>query len=158
VRGVLPARMMVGARLSVSEWAEGGFTPGEAVVVSRALKEIGVAYICASSGGNYAKSQASIPMTTGYQVQFAERIRREADVVTRAGGLIDTPEQAEAIVAEGRADMIALARAILADPRWPWRAAATLGASFATPLQYARSVPTMTKWASTPVPERKKVA
>ena len=78
---------------------------------------------------------------------FAERIRREAGIVTRAVGLIDRPEDAEAIVAEGRADLVALARAILADPRWPWRAAATLGAPFETPPQYARSAPLMGKWA-----------
>ena len=139
VRAALPARMMVGARLSASEWTEGGFSIDEAVVVARALKEIGIGYICASSGGNWAKAQ--VPLTPLYQVPFAERIRREAGIVTRAVGLIDRPEDAEAIVAEGRADMVALARAILADPRWPWRAAATLGAPFETPPQYARSAP-----------------
>jgi 2,4-dienoyl-CoA reductase-like NADH-dependent reductase (Old Yellow Enzyme family) len=148
VRAALPTRMMVGARISASEWTEGGFSIDEAVVVARALKEIGIAYICASSGGNWA--QAKIPLTPLYQVPFAERIRREAGIVTRAVGLIDRPEDAEAIVADGRADMVALARALLADPRWPWRAAATLGAPFETPPQYARSAPLMTKWAPPP--------
>lgn len=150
VRAALPARMMLGTRLSASEWTDGGFTTDEAVGVARALKAEGVAYVCASSGGNYAKAQ--IPMTPLYQVPFAERIRREAGIVTRAVGLITEPDEAEAIVASGRADMVALARAVLADPRWPWRAAAALGVPFATPPQYARSAATMTKWAA-PKPE-----
>jgi 2,4-dienoyl-CoA reductase-like NADH-dependent reductase (Old Yellow Enzyme family) len=146
VRAALPARIMVGARISAHEWTDGGFSVDEAVVVARALKEIGVAYLCASSGGNWAK--AKVPTTPLYQVPFAERIRRESGIVTRAVGLIDRPEDAEAIVADGRADLVALARAVLADPRWPWRAAATLGAPFETPPQYARSAPLMAKWAS----------
>jgi len=128
---------MMGARLSATEWVEGGFSIDEAVVVARALKEAGVAYICASSGGNYAKAQ--VPFAPLYQVHLAERIRREAGIPTRAVGMITEPAEAEAIVAEGRADLVALARAILADPRWPWRAAAALGAPFETPPQYARS-------------------
>ncbi len=146
VRAALPKRMLVGARLSASEWTDGGFSPDEAVVVARALKEAGVGYVCASSGGNFAKAQ--IPFAPLYQVPFAEKIRREAGIVTRAVGLITEPEEAEAIVAEGKADMVALARAILADPRWPWRAAAALGAEFAPPPQYARAAPTMRKWAA----------
>src|SRR5690606_8420453 len=97
----------------------------EAVSVSQALKEAGVAYICASSGGITADFK--LAMRPGYQVPLAERIRRDAGIVTRAVGLITDPAEAEAIVAEGKADMVALARALLADPRWPWRAAATLG-------------------------------
>jgi 2,4-dienoyl-CoA reductase-like NADH-dependent reductase (Old Yellow Enzyme family) len=145
VRAALPAEMPVGARLSATEWVEGGFSTDEAVEAARALRKIGVAYICCSSGGNWAKAQ--VPMAPGYQVPFAERIRREAGIPTRAVGLIDDPHQAEAIVAEGRADLVAFARAILADPRWPWRAAAALGARFVTPPQYARCAPLMTKWA-----------
>ena len=124
---------------------EGGFSVDEAVVVARALKEAGVAYICASSGGNYAKAQ--VPIAPLYQVHLAERIRREAGIPTRAVGMITEPDEAEAIVVEGRADLVALARAVLADPRWPWRAAAALGTPFETPPQYARSAPTMVKWA-----------
>ena len=145
VRAALPSHMMVGTRLSAHEWAEGGFSVDEAVIVARALKESGVGYVCASSGGNWAKAQ--VPTTPLYQVPFAERIHREAGIVTRAVGLIDRPEDADAIIADGRADLVALARAVLADPRWPWRAAATLGAAFETPPQYARSAPLMGKWA-----------
>ena len=148
VRGALPERMVVGARLSATDWTEGGFTPDEAVDVSRALKDAGVAYICVSSGGNVAT--AKIAAVPGYQVQFAEKIRREAGIPTRAVGLITEPEQAESIVAEGRADMVALARAMLADPRWPWRAAAELGEPFHVVPQYARAAGTMTDWAAPP--------
>jgi 2,4-dienoyl-CoA reductase-like NADH-dependent reductase (Old Yellow Enzyme family) len=156
VRAALPASMTVGARLSASEWTDGGFSPDEAVIVVRALKEAGVSYICASSGGNYAKAQ--VPTTPLYQVPFAERIRRDTGIPTRAVGLITEPEEAEAIVADGKADIVALARAILADPRWPWRAAAVLEAPIWTPPQYARSAPTMTKWASPALPKRASAA
>jgi 2,4-dienoyl-CoA reductase-like NADH-dependent reductase (Old Yellow Enzyme family) len=101
VRAALPSRIEMGARLSASEWVEGGFSTDEAVEVARALKRAGAVYVCASSGGNAAKAQ--VPLAPGYQVAFAERIRREAGIATRAVGLIDSPEQAESIVAEGRA-------------------------------------------------------
>jgi 2,4-dienoyl-CoA reductase-like NADH-dependent reductase (Old Yellow Enzyme family) len=148
VRNELPKSMLLGARLSASEWIKGGFSPAEAVIAARALKEAGAAYVCASSGGNFAMVQ--IPIAPLYQVPFAEKIRREAKIVTRAVGLITEPEEAEAIVAEGKADLVALARAVLADPRWPWRAAAALGADFTPPPQYLRAVPTMAKWAAPP--------
>ncbi len=156
VRAALPKRMLVGARLSASEWTDGGFSPDEAVVVARALKEAGVVYICASSGGNLAKAQ--IPFVPLYQVPFAEKIRREAGIVTRAVGMITEPTEAEAIMAEGKADMVALARAILADPRWPWRAAAALGAEFTPPPQYARAASTMIRWAAPEKPKRASAA
>jgi len=152
VRAALPSRMMIGARLSGTEWVEGGFSIDEAVAVARALKEAGVAFVCASSGGNFAKAQ--VPLAPLYQVHLAERIRREADMPTRAVGLITEPSQAEAIVADGKADIVALARAILADPRWPWRAAAELGAPILTPPQYARAIPTITQWAHPPREQR----
>jgi 2,4-dienoyl-CoA reductase-like NADH-dependent reductase (Old Yellow Enzyme family) len=144
VRAAVPASVMVGARLSASDWTEGGFTIDEAVEVSRALKDVGAAYICASSGGNV--HDASIPLSPGYQVPFAARIRKEAGIVTRAVGLIDDPHFAEAIVAEGKADLVALARALLADPRWPWRAAVALGAPLHVVPQYARAAPFVERW------------
>ena len=148
VRAVVPASMPVGARLSATDWVEGGFDIDEAVVVSRALKEAGIAFVCASSGG--VAYQAKVPNTPGYQVPFAARIRAEAGIPTRAVGLIDDPHQAEAIVAEGKADLVALARAMLADPRWPWRAAAALGAPLHPVAQYARSASLIGKWVGTP--------
>lgn len=145
VRAALPARMMLGARLSATDWVDGGFNLDEAVIVARALKEVGVAYICASSGA--VSPQQNIPLGLGYQVHLAERIRRDAGIPTRAVGLITGAAQAEEIIKEGQADMVALARALLADPRWPWRAAAELGAPYYVPPQYERSAPTMNHWA-----------
>ena len=145
VRKALPAAVMMGARLSATDWVEGGFNPDEAVEVAKALKDAGAAYICCSSGGLHPAQKMNL--VPSYQVPFAQRIRREAGVMTRAVGLIDDPHVAEAIVADGKADMVALARALLADPRWPWRAAATLGAPLHHVAQYARSVPLITKWA-----------
>ncbi|MBB5753904.1 NADH:flavin oxidoreductase/NADH oxidase [Prosthecomicrobium pneumaticum] len=145
LRAALPERMVVGVRLSASEWVEGGFDPDETVAVVKALKARGVAYACISSGGNLPK--APVPNAPLYQVPFAEKVRRETGMITRAVGLIDRPEQAEAIVAEGRADLVAFARAVLADPRWPWRAAAELGAALEVVPQYRRSLPVMAGWA-----------
>ena len=146
VRAALPAEIPVGCRMSVTEWMPGGFDVEEAVIVARALGEEGIAFICCSSGGNHHAQK--IPTTPGYQVPFADRIRREAGVPTRAVGLIHDPAMAEAIVADGRADMVALGRAILADPRWPWRAAARFDAPMHHVPQYARAVPMVLKGAA----------
>ncbi|MCX5496457.1 NADH:flavin oxidoreductase/NADH oxidase [Kaistia dalseonensis] len=146
VRAALPERVFVGARLSATDWTEGGFTPEEAIIVASALKEAGVVYICASTGGNV--HDAKIPVGPLYQTAFATEIKNGAQIVTRAVGLITTPAEAEAIIAEGKADMVALARAVLADPRWPWRAAYTLGAQAYAPPQYQRSLSTMKHWVA----------
>jgi 2,4-dienoyl-CoA reductase-like NADH-dependent reductase (Old Yellow Enzyme family) len=148
VKKVLPSHVAMGARLSVTDWVEGGFNPDEAVIVARGLKDAGAIYICASSGG--LDPGQKIALVPSYQVPFAERIRREAGIATRAVGMIDEPHVANAIVAEGKADLVALARAMLADPRWPWRAAAALGAPMHHVAQYARSAPLITKWSAPP--------
>ena len=148
--------MIVGARLSATDWVEGGFNPDEAVVAARALKEAGIAFICASSGG--VSPNQKLALAPGYQVPFAERIRHEAGIPTRAVGLITEPDMAEAIVAEGRADLVALGRAILADPRWPWRAAAMFGTKFQPPAQYLRAASTVEAWAAQPAEARKSAA
>jgi 2,4-dienoyl-CoA reductase-like NADH-dependent reductase (Old Yellow Enzyme family) len=139
LRAVWPAHKPLGVRISASEWMEGGFSLDEAVTYCRELKAIGCDYICVSSGGNAAK--ARIPFAASYQVPFAARIRREAGVATRAVGLIADPHQAEAILAAGEADMVALARGFLDDPHWVWHAAEALGAEAAYPPQYLRSKP-----------------
>jgi len=136
--------LMLGARLSITEWVEGGFDVADGVEVAKALKAEGVAYICSSSGGNSPLQK--LPSGPGYQVHLAEAVRREAGIPTRAVGLIDDPKHANAIVADGRADMVALARAFLADPRWGWRAAATLGEEFFPAPQLARSAALMRQW------------
>jgi 2,4-dienoyl-CoA reductase-like NADH-dependent reductase (Old Yellow Enzyme family) len=145
VRGKLPSSMPLGARLSATDWVDGGFNPDEAVAVARALKAGGFAFICASSGG--VDQNARVPQGPSFQVPFAERIRREAGVLSRAVGLIDDPFVAEDILAEGKADIVALARAFLADPRWVWRAAAALGHQYEAVKQYRRSSALIAQWA-----------
>jgi 2,4-dienoyl-CoA reductase-like NADH-dependent reductase (Old Yellow Enzyme family) len=139
LRAVWPADKPFGVRISASEWMEGGFSLDEAVIYCRELKALGCDYICVSSGGNAAK--ARIPFIANYQVPFAARIRRETGIATRAVGLIADPHQAESILVEGEADMVALARGFLDDPHWVWHAAEALGAEATYPSQYLRSKP-----------------
>ena len=120
---------------------DGGWTVDQTVALARALKTLGCDYIVASSGG--LDPRQKIPLAPGYQVPFAERVRREAGIATMAVGLIADPHQAEAIVATGRADLVALARGMMYDPRWAWHAAAALGAETAYAPQYARAHPTL---------------
>lgn len=137
-------KLMLGARLSVKDWVDGGFDVEDAIEVAKALKAEGIAYLCCSSGGNSPLQK--LPTGPGYQVHLAEAVRKGAGIPTRAVGLIDDPQQAEAVIAEGRADMVALARAFLADPRWGWRAAATFKEKIHPAPQLARSVTTMEHW------------
>ncbi|MDV6332733.1 NADH:flavin oxidoreductase/NADH oxidase [Asticcacaulis sp. 201] len=138
VRAAFPADKPVGVRVSASDWVEGGWDIEQTVVLARELKARGVDWIDASSGGLSAAQK--IPLTPGYQVPFAEAIK-ETGVTTFAVGLITEPRQAEDIVASGQADCVALARAILYDPRWPWHAAAELGGHADAPPQYWRCQP-----------------
>lgn len=137
VRAVLPAHIALGVRLTTTDWAPGGIVIEDAIEVARDLKSIGVAYVCATGG--FVVPPTGIPFGPGYQVHLAERIRREAGIAARAVGGIADPHQAEAIIAEGKADLVALATAFLSDPRWAWRAAETLGVAITYPPQYARA-------------------
>ena len=139
VRAVWPADKPMGIRISATDWAEGGWDIDEAVRFVAAAKAEGVDYCCVSTGGLIHTQK--IPVGPGFQVPFAERIRRETGIVTRAVGMIVEPRQANGIVASGKADMVALARAFLDDPRWVWHAADELGATVACPPQYARARP-----------------
>jgi 2,4-dienoyl-CoA reductase-like NADH-dependent reductase (Old Yellow Enzyme family) len=139
VRAVVPRTVPLGARITGSDWTDGGMTPDDAVTVAKALREAGLDFVCVSSGGIAAETK--IALGPGYQVPFAEKVRREAGIPTRAVGLIATPRQAEDILAAGKADMIALARAMLDDPRWGWHAAQSLAAEVKRPPQYARAAP-----------------
>jgi 2,4-dienoyl-CoA reductase-like NADH-dependent reductase (Old Yellow Enzyme family) len=139
VRNAVPADMPVGIRISASDWVSGGWDIGQSVVFAGELRQRGCTFIHVSSGGLSPLQQ--IPAEPGYQVPFAERIRRETGLATIAVGLITEPEQAEAIISSGQADMVALARGMLYDPRWPWHAAAKLGAQVEAPPQYLRSQP-----------------
>ena len=137
VRAVLPAGMPLGARITGSDWMEGGLTAADAVATSRMLKQAGCDYVDVSSGGIVA--EARNPTGAGYNVDIAAGVRRDAGIATRTVGMIVTPKQAEAIVADGKADMVALARAALDDPHWGWHAARALGADVKRPAQYLRA-------------------
>jgi 2,4-dienoyl-CoA reductase-like NADH-dependent reductase (Old Yellow Enzyme family) len=137
VRAVVPAGIALGVRVSAVDWVEGGLTIDDTITLATALKAHGLDYVCASSGGNVP--QARIPVTPGYQVPFAREIKQKSGLVTRAVGLIVEAQQAEAIIAGGDADQVALARAVLDDPRWGWHAADALGAELTLPPQYARA-------------------
>ena len=138
VRAVWPEELPLFARISATDWVEGGWDLEQSVRLSRWLKERGVDLVDCSSGG--LVPVARIPVAPGYQVGFAEAVRREAGVATGAVGLISEPEQAEEIVASGRADAVFLARAELRDPYWPLHAARQLGAEAPWPVQYGRAV------------------
>jgi 2,4-dienoyl-CoA reductase-like NADH-dependent reductase (Old Yellow Enzyme family) len=137
VRRVWPERLPLFVRISSTDWTEGGWTVEDSVALARDLKSRGVDLIDCSSGGNVA--HATIPVGPGYQVPFAERVRRDAGVPTGAVGLITEPAQAEAILQSGRADLIVIARQLLRDPYWPLHAAQTLGDPAPVPLQYLRA-------------------
>ena len=139
VRAAMPAEMPVGIRVSGTDWVEGGWDIEQSVVFGHTLRQRGCAFIHVTSGG--LSPHQKIPIGQNYQVSLAEKIRRETGLPTIAVGLITEPEQAEAILVEGRADMVALARGMLFDPRWPWHAAAKLGAQVEAPPQYWRSQP-----------------
>jgi 2,4-dienoyl-CoA reductase-like NADH-dependent reductase (Old Yellow Enzyme family) len=139
VRAALPAATPLGVRLSATDWVDGGWDPAQSLVFARALQSRGLSFLHVSSGG--VSAQQKIPIGPGYQVGLAETLRRETGLPTLAVGLITEAAQAEAIVASGQADLVALARAMLFDPRWPWHAAAQLGATVEAPPQYWRSQP-----------------
>ena len=137
VREVWPAGHPLFVRLSVSDWVDGGLTVDDSVAVAKRLADLGVDLIDCSSGGTSPAQK--IKAHPGYQVPFAETVRREAGVRTGAVGMINSPEMAEEIVANGRADLIILGRIMLWDPYWPFHAAAALGGEPDLPIQYARS-------------------
>lgn len=143
VRAAIPKGMPLGARITGNDWVEGGLTPNDAVAFASALKTAGLDFVCISSGGISADARPTLVANTN--VQFAEKVKREAGLATRTVGLIATPKQAEAIVAEGKADMVALARAMLDNPHWGWHAAQALGAEVVRPPQYQRAAPKV--WA-----------
>jgi NADPH2 dehydrogenase len=137
LREAWPKERALGARITASDWADGGFEAQDAAAFARELKAIGFDYVCVSSGG--VVGSAKIKVGPGYQVGFGEIVRRGAGLPVMTVGMIVDPQQAEDIVAGGRVDMVALARGLLDDPRWPWHAAERLGAKIALPPQYARA-------------------
>jgi 2,4-dienoyl-CoA reductase-like NADH-dependent reductase (Old Yellow Enzyme family) len=137
VRAVWPAALPLFVRISATDWTEGGWDIDQSVALARVLKQHGVDLIDTSSGGNV--SGATIPTGPGYQVPFADRIRREAGVSTGAVGQITGAAQADQIIRIGQADIILLARELLRDPYWPLHAAHELGAEISWPAQYLRA-------------------
>jgi 2,4-dienoyl-CoA reductase-like NADH-dependent reductase (Old Yellow Enzyme family) len=141
VREVWPKAKPLGVRISASDWVEGGWDVPQSIELAKLLKARGCAWLDCSSGG-VAPALQKIKLGPGYQVPFAEAIRAAVPgLPVIAVGLITDPHQAEEILAAGKADMVALARGLLYNPRWPWHAAAALGASVTAPKQYWRSAP-----------------
>lgn len=141
IRKVWPENKPLGMRLSATDWADGGWTLDDSVELATNLRKRGCDYITASSGG--VTSEQKLKIHPGYQVPFAEHIRRESGIATVAIGLITEPSHAEEILTSGKADLIALARGMLFNPRWPWLAASELGGKVFYPKQYERSHPSM---------------
>ncbi|REC93785.1 NADH:flavin oxidoreductase/NADH oxidase [Kushneria indalinina] len=139
VRDVFPQERPVGIRISATDWADGGWSIEESQALAKELDARGCCFIHVSSGGLTSNQQ--IPVGPSYQVPLARAIGEVVTMPTIAVGMITEPEQAEAIVATGDADAIALARTMLYNPRWPWHAAAALGAQVTAPNQYLRSQP-----------------
>jgi len=139
VRAAFPADRPVTMRVSGTDWVEGGWDIEQTIAFAQALDARGCNAIHMSSGGLHPAQD--IPVGPSYQVPLARAVKQAVDMPVVAVGLITEPEQAEAIVATGDADMIALARGILYDPRWPWHAAAALGGQVTAPEQYLRSQP-----------------
>jgi len=143
VRAAFPDNKPVGIKVSATDWVEGGWDLAQTIEFAKALKQRGVDWIDVSSGG--ASPLQKIPLSPGYQVPLAEAIKQATGLTTIAVGLITEAKQAEDIVASGKADMVALARGMLYDPRWGWHAAAELHGQVDAPPQYWRSQPSTQK-------------
>ncbi|WP_336777503.1 NADH:flavin oxidoreductase/NADH oxidase [Pantoea sp. USHLN256] len=139
VREALPDSVAVGVRLSATDWVDGGWDVEQSIIFSQQLEAAGSDYVHVSSGG--LSPQQKITVGPGYQLPFARDIRKQVKIPVIGVGLITEPQQAEQALQVGDADLIALARAVLYDPRWPWHAAAELGAQAKAPPQYLRSEP-----------------
>ncbi len=139
VRAVWPERFPLFVRISATDWKEGGWTLDDSVVLASELRPRNVDLIDCSSGAMVP--DARIPAAPGFQVPFAERIKREANIQTGAVGMITDPHQADEIIRSGKADMVLLAREFLRDPYWPLHAAKALGQDPQPPVQYQRAFP-----------------
>ena len=137
VREAIPEELPLFARLSVTDWVDNGWDVEQTIYLSKKLKEAGVDLIDCSSGGNVA--EASLPLGSGYQIPFSERIKNEVEIYTGGVGLITSPEQAEHIIRTGQADIVVLGREVLRNPYWPLYAARKLKADVEWPKQYLRA-------------------
>ncbi|MBR8414586.1 NADH:flavin oxidoreductase/NADH oxidase [Burkholderia cenocepacia] len=139
VRAAFPEERPVGVRVSATDWVEGGWELDDTIAFAHELKRRGCDWIDVSSGG--VSPLQKIPLSPGYQVPFAQAVKRAVGMPTIAVGLINEPAHANRLIEAGDADLVAMARAMLYDPRWPWHAAAELGAQVTAPPQYWRSQP-----------------
>lgn len=137
VQEVWPSENPLFVRISSTDWTEGGWTADDSASLAKKLKDKGIDLVDCSSGGNVAT--AKIPLKPGYQVEFAEKVRKEAGILTGAVGLITEPVQADEIIKTGEADMVIMAREFLRDPYFPLRAAHVLGQEIKWPVQYERA-------------------
>lgn len=136
VRAAWPGHKPLGVRCNGTDWHAQGWTVEDAVVFARELRQRGCDFMDLSSGGN---AYTKVPIGPGYQVPFADAVREGSGMVSMAVGLINTPRQAEEIVASGQADLVAIGRAALNNPHWPWQAAEELGSTVEIPWQYYRA-------------------
>jgi 2,4-dienoyl-CoA reductase-like NADH-dependent reductase (Old Yellow Enzyme family) len=139
VREVVPRELALGARISATDWVDGGSTPNDMIALSVSLKSLGCDFVDVTSG--QLDPRQKIPFAPGFNVPFAKRVREEAGLKAMAVGMITRAQQAEDIVSSGGADLIAIARGIMDDPRWAWHAARELGAETAYPKNYQRCQP-----------------
>jgi 2,4-dienoyl-CoA reductase-like NADH-dependent reductase (Old Yellow Enzyme family) len=143
VRAVWPADRPLGARVSATDWVAGGWTPEETVILARELKALGCDFMDVTSG--QVDPRQKIPFAPGYNVPFAEKVRKESGIAVMAVGMVTRGAQADELVATGRADLVAIARAMMDDPRWAWHAARELGAETAYAPNYVRCSPSQWK-------------
>ena len=139
VRKVWPQRFPLFLRISATDWVEGGWTGEDSIALAKMVHPLGVDLIDCSSGGS--SPNAKVPLAAGYQVPFANSIRRHANIATAAVGMITEPLQADQIIRKGEADLVIMAREFLRDPYWPLHAAATLHQEITWPPQYERAKP-----------------
>ena len=139
VRKAIPSSIPVGVRLSATDWVDGGWDVEQSIVFSQQLEQLGCDYLHVSSGG--LSPLQSIDVKPGYQLPFASAIRQQVKIPIIGVGLITEPQQAEEVLKQGEADLIALGRSVLFNPHWPWQAAVALGAQVEAPPQYLRSEP-----------------
>jgi 2,4-dienoyl-CoA reductase-like NADH-dependent reductase (Old Yellow Enzyme family) len=138
-RAVFPKEKPIGVRISATDWVEGGWSIEDSVELAKKLRARGCDYICTSSGGVSLKQK--IPAGPLYQLPLADAVRRGSGIATMAVGQITEPQQAESILADGKADMVALGRRLMFDPRWAWRAATELGVFLKYPARYRNANP-----------------
>jgi 2,4-dienoyl-CoA reductase-like NADH-dependent reductase (Old Yellow Enzyme family) len=141
IKEAVTAKFTIGIRISATDWIKGGWDLPQSIALSNELKKRGISYIHVSSGGLDNGLQQLPPLAAGYQLPFAEAIRKEVEVPIIGVGLISEPKDAEKAIADEKADLIAIGRAALFDPRWAWHAAAILEGKVEVPPQYLRSVP-----------------